>query len=257
MIVHPVTLGEEVESAEILPLSDFHIGDPGFNERALKDYLAYILGGENRFILLNGDIINNATRNSVSDCYEETMSPRRQIDRAAEILGPAAHRILGMVSGNHERRTDKEVGLSPAEILADKLRVKYFGVQVLMKIRLGKNEHSRPTYYTLYATHGWGGGRLRGGKANNLERLKNIVLCDIYCMAHTHGQMSFPSSIFVPDRKNDIVMERTMWFVNSGSFLDRGEGYAAAKGYEPQVLGCPIIELSGKERKITVIQGRV
>jgi hypothetical protein len=73
MIVHPVTLGEEVESAEILPLSDFHIGDPGFNERALKDYLAYILGGENRFILLNGDILNNATKASVSDIYAETM----------------------------------------------------------------------------------------------------------------------------------------------------------------------------------------
>ena len=76
-------------------------------------------------------------------------------------------------------------------------------------------------------------------------------------MAHTHGQMSFPSSILIPDQKYNIVTERTMWFVNSGSFLDRGEGYAAAKGYEPQVIGCPIIELSGKERKITVIQGRV
>ena len=70
--------------------------------------------------------------------------------------------------------------------------MKYFGVQVLMKIRLGKNEHS--TYYTLYATHGGVG---RGGKANNLERLKNIVLCDIYCI--THGQMSFPF-LLIPDQ---------------------------------------------------------
>ncbi|HCL78929.1 MAG TPA: hypothetical protein DIC53_03055 [Synergistaceae bacterium] len=257
MIVHPVTLGEEVESAEILPLSDFHIGDPGFNERALKDYLAYILGGENRFILLNGDILNNATKASVSDIYAETMQPRRQIEHAADLLAPVADRILGIVSGNHERRTDKESGISPVEILAEKLNVPYFGIEALLKIRLGKNIHWRQTYYTLYATHGWGGGRLRGGKVNNLERLKNIVLCDVYVMAHTHGQVSFPSVIYVPETKNDAVTERVMWFINSGSFLDRGEGYAAAKGYEPQVLGCPIIELSGKGRKITVIQGRV
>ncbi len=48
-----------------------------------------------------------------------------------------------------------------------------------------------------------------------------------------------------------------MWFVNSGSFLNRGDGYAAAKGYEPQMIGCPIIELEGYQRKMTVIQGRV
>ena len=257
MIVHPVTLGEDIEKIEILPLSDLHIGDPGFNEPALKNYLRYVQAEQNRYILLNGDVINNATKGSVSDIYTETMPPRRQIECAADILDPVSDRILGIVSGNHERRTDKESGISPVEILAEKLKVPYFGIETLLKIRLGKNTHWRQTYYTIYATHGWGGGRLRGGKVNNLERLKNIVLCDVYCMAHTHGQVSFPSVIYVPETKHDAVTERVMWFVNSGSFLERGSGYAAAKGYEPQLIGCPIIELSGSEKKVMVIQGRV
>lgn len=121
MIVHPVTLGEDVEKIEILPLSDLHIGDPAFNEPALKNYLKYVQLEPNRYILLNGDILNNATKASVSDIYAETMPPRRQIEHAAELLAPVADRILGIVSGNHERRTDKESGISPVEILAEKL----------------------------------------------------------------------------------------------------------------------------------------
>lgn len=257
MIVHPFALGEDVEKIEILPLSDLHIGDPAFNEPALRNYLRYVQDEPNRYVLLNGDILNNATRNSVSDIYSETMPPRRQIEHAADLLGPVADRILGIVSGNHERRTDKESGISPVEILAEKLRVPYFGVEVVLKIKFGWSHKSRQIIYTLYATHGWGGGRLRGGKVNNLERLKGIVLCDIYCMAHTHGQVSFPSTIYIPETAQNVVSERVMWFVNSGSFLNRGDGYAAAKGYEPQVLGCPIIELEGYRRKVTVIQGRV
>ena len=48
-----------------------------------------------------------------------------------------------------------------------------------------------------------------------------------------------------------------MWFVNSGSFLKRGSGYAAAKGYSPTVMGCPVIELSGTEHKVVVTMGRI
>jgi len=257
MLVHPVTLGEDIEKIEILPLSDLHIGDPGFNEPALRNYLKYVQAEPNRFILLNGDILNNATRNSVSDIYTETMPPRRQIECAADILTPVSDRIIGIVSGNHERRTDKESGISPVEILAEKLHVPYFGIEVVLKIQFGWSHKARPICYTLYATHGWGGGRLRGGKVNNLERLKNVVICDIYCMAHTHGMAAFPSTVYIPEVRQNMVAERTMWFVNSGSFLNRGDGYAAAKGYEPQMIGCPIIGLEGYQRKVTVIQGRV
>ena len=66
-----------------------------------------------------------------------------------------------------------------------------------------------------------------------------------------------PSTVYIPETSQNVVSERMMWFVNSGSFLNRGDGYAAAKGYEPQMIGCPIIELEGYQRKVTVIQGRV
>ena len=144
-------------------------------------------------------------------------------------------------------------------MLADKLDVSYFGIEVLLKIKLGlsRSKNDRQLYYTLYATHGWGGGRTRGAKVNNLERLSHIVLCDNYCMAHVHAQVSFPSMIYTPERQCDSVVERTMCFVNSGSFLKRGSGYAVAKGYSPTVMDCPVIELSGTEHRVVVTMGRI
>ena len=109
------------------------------------------------------------------------------------------------------------------------------------------NRHMRPSYYTLYATHGHGGGRMKGGKANNLDRLKNIVMADIYCMGHTHTKVILDGQVNEVDRK----------FVNSGAFLERGESYVAANCYEPQNMGCPCIWMSGKERKINVVMNRV
>ena len=255
--MHSITLPGDVKNIEILPLSDLHVGDPSFDRECFMKYVKYIADAPNRYVLLNGDLLNNATKSSVSDIYEEVLNPRDQIKETCVLLTPIKDRILGIISGNHERRTDKEVGISPIEILADKLGVLYCGIEVLLKIRLGRNRMGRSTFYTLYATHGWGGGRTKGAKANNLERLKNIVMCDVYCLAHVHEMISFPSMIYVPERQCDVVTERTMWFVNSGSYLKRGSGYAAAKGYPPTVLGCPIIELSGTERKVSVSMGRI
>ena len=63
--------------------------------------------------------------------------------------------------------------------------------------------------------------------------------------------------IYTPERQCDVVTERTMWFVNSGSFLKRGSSYAVAKGYPPTVMGCPVIEMSGTEHKVVVTMGRI
>ena len=257
--VHTLNLPKDITNIEILPLSDLHVGDAAFDRQCFLQYIRYVEAEPNRYILLNGDILNNATKSSVSDIYEETLNPRDQIKETAIMLRPVRERILGIVSGNHERRTDKEVGISPVEMLSDKLDVPYFGIEVLLKFKFGlsKRKNDRQLYYTLYATHGWGGGRTRGAKVNNLERLSQIVLCDVYCMAHVHAQVSFPSMIYTPERQCDVVTERTMWFVNSGSFLKRGSGYAAAKGYPPTVMGCPVIELSGREHKVMVTMGRI
>lgn len=50
MLVHEVALGGAVHSIELLPLSDFHIGSPGFAEDALKKYLRFARVSGNKTI---------------------------------------------------------------------------------------------------------------------------------------------------------------------------------------------------------------
>jgi len=260
MLVHPVTLSKDFKELEILGFSDLHTGSPDFDRPLFEKYVKYVLDEPNRYCFLNGDLIDNATKFSVSDIYEaDIVSPRNQIIETVTMLKPLAEagRILGETEGNHEKRSSRDVGISPAECIADKLGIPFWGPEALLKIRFGQNKHFRPAYYTFYVTHGYGGGRLKGGKANNLDRLKNIVIADVYMMGHTHGQMCFPGMVYEPDQRNDVINERITWFVNSGSFLDRGSGYAASFGYEPQPKGCPIICLDGWNRKITVVQGKI
>lgn len=257
LYVKPITLSRDFESIELFPLSDLHIGCKEYSHKEFLKYKKYILEKENRFCFINGDLINNGVKSSVTNIYEEVLTPREQIEEAVAELGSLKDRIWGYIRGNHEYRTDRESGISPAEFIAYKLGIPYLGVQALFKIKFGMNRHKRPSYYTLYATHGHGGGRMKGGKANNLDRLKNIVMADVYCMGHTHTKVILDGQVNLVDQKNDMIIQKDIYFVNSGAFLERGESYAAAACYEPQNMGCPCIWMSGTERKINPVMNRV
>ena len=62
-----------LEYAYIIPIGDIHIGDPNFNERKFLDFRDWILQTPNTFVLLPGDVLNCATKNSKSDFYKELM----------------------------------------------------------------------------------------------------------------------------------------------------------------------------------------
>ena len=125
MRVYPVNLSNEYETVEFLPLSDMHIGSPFFNDALFKQYIDYIKAAPNRYCVLNGDMMDVVTKCSVGDIYRQKYSPREQIEVTEKALLPIKDRIWGIITGNHEDRIDKEVGLSTPEILAYKLGVAF------------------------------------------------------------------------------------------------------------------------------------
>ena len=54
-------------SIEILPLADLHIGDIHSDGQKINEWLTYIKETENCFCILNGDLMNTAIRNSLSE----------------------------------------------------------------------------------------------------------------------------------------------------------------------------------------------
>ena len=67
------------KSVNITAISDTHIGDKLFNKAALIPYLE-----EADYLILNGDIMNTATKQSVSFAYGS--NPQADLDEAVAIL---------------------------------------------------------------------------------------------------------------------------------------------------------------------------
>ena len=93
MIQHKFAENNDIH---IIPISDVHLGAAEHMKDKWEQFCQDILASENTFITLGGDLINNATRNSVSDIFKETMFPSAQKRKMAEMLKPLARegRIL-------------------------------------------------------------------------------------------------------------------------------------------------------------------
>lgn len=167
-----------------------------------------------------------------------------------KIFEPIKDRILCVLAGNHERRIEKSTGIDTSEILAAYLGAWYAGDEAFIKLKFGRRETNRkPMTYTVYCTHGWGAGRTAGGKVNNLQKLGDIVVVDVYIASHTHFMTVHQDMIYIPDERNNKVAPKKRTFVSSGAFLDRG-GYAVQKGYPPAKIGSPRIRLEGSRRDV-------
>jgi predicted MPP superfamily phosphohydrolase len=108
---------------QLMVLGDIHIGDPLCDLQLVKNTIKYIKETPNCYVILNGDMINNALKTSKSDIYTETMSIEDQQDLLIELLEPIKEKILFICSGNHEYRTHLAAGINPLRYVARELGI--------------------------------------------------------------------------------------------------------------------------------------
>jgi|LSQX01.2.fsa_nt_gb predicted phosphodiesterase len=241
-----IELGD-FDYAKIIPLSDLHIGDPDFDEKILLKYLKQA-EEDNCFILLNGDMIEMATKDSLGDVYGQVLSPEKQYDKLGDLLTPYKHKILVATEGNHEYRQYKNTGLSSKRFYAS-LNIPFYPDEAWLKITVGrKKKNNKPVAYSVYMIHGHGGGRRTGSKANRLEDLGNGRFADLFIRSHTHWQMIFSDTYEMPNMYADRIRKVPRLFVNTGCFV--GSRYAIRHEYKKSTLGTPLIYLNGREKRI-------
>ena len=256
-----INLERECDVKYIVPISDLHLGDANCNINDLKDDLESYSGNKDALFILNGDLMNNATKTSVSDVYSQTMSPMEQLELLINLFEPIKDRIIAIVGGNHERRTYREDGIDLSKILARQLGLedRYTEDGAIIFLRMGElnkketngSGENRQVCYTIYVTHGSGGGRTAGSKINALEQLCGIIDADIYIHSHSHLPASFKQNYFRTDVRNSSVQEVTKLFVNTNAYLNYG-GYGEIAKYKPACRETPVITLLGKEKYMTV-----
>lgn len=253
MVVHRF---EDRPDLTIIPISDVHLGAAEHMEKEWASFCENVLSDPGVRIILVGDLINNATRNSVSNVFEETMRSREQKKMMTQMLMPLRDRILASVSGNHERRSLKDADDDPSYDIMCKLDLEHLYREniAFIKIQMGKARAdglANPTY-TLVATHGAGGGIYTGAAVNRNERFGYVIDgMDCLIVGHTHKPfVTQPSKIKINPYNNTVSM-RPFKVVSTTSWLNFG-GYAAQKMLLPSSHAVQTITLTGKRKEIVV-----
>lgn len=248
-------LSSEFDKLNVFGLSDVHLEDKLCNRNRLNKWREEVLSADNNYVIINGDILNTATKSSVSDIFGEAMSIREGINNICDFLEPIKDRILVCIDGNHEKRVYKDTGMYLMEQVCAILgiRDKFCKGAYMLFISFGKNNKrdSRQTVYSIYGKHGAGGGRTVGAKANALNRMKETIDADVYMHSHTHVPMCFKEDFYKSDYRNRKVTKCTHTFVNTNAFLNFG-GYGENFGFTPACIDYPVITLNGIVKDVKV-----
>lgn len=252
-----IDLPDTIENLTVEIFSDLHIGSKKCDMNLIKTRIERVKNDPNTYCILLGDIVNNSTKTSVGDVYNEPLSPMSQITTAIELFRPIADKIIGGTSGNHERRSFKQDGIDLLYFMFTELgiadRYSYSAALLFVRFGVSNKNKARKMCYTLYLTHGDGqGGRLIGGKANGLQRRGQIVDADIIVTGHTHTPFTFRGMSYSVNYQNNSVTEREQVFINASATL-KYEEYAELYGLPPSSVISPRIIMDGHKRAIVVM----
>lgn len=256
MIVHRF----DETSTTIIPISDVHLGALEHAKKEWEQFCKMVQETPNLYLILGGDLLNNSTRSSVANPFDEVIRPKEQKKRMVQYLMPIKDRILCAVSGNHERRSLKDDDIDLTYDIMAKLDIEhlYRENMAFMKIGLGQRTEDKgraEVNYIFGVTHGAAGGSSTGAAVNKNEHFGNVIDgLDCLIVGHSHkGSVSKPSKIVV-DRKNEKVTVRPYTVLTCISWLNYG-GYAMQKMLAPSQVADPqriIINGNRNERKLEV-----
>lgn len=256
MIVHRFPAGQD--EIEIVPIADVHLGAEEHRAKDWKQFCASVLERPNVYLILAGDLCNNAIKSGISNVYAEKIPPSTQKRMMAEQLKPLADegRILACTGGNHEWRSKKEVDDDMMLDVCSKLNIEdiYRRDACFLKIVMGERckDHNYHTF-VIGMTHGAGGGIYTGASVNRSERFaQTIDGLDILVAGHTHKIHTTKPMKLRVDVNHDLVVPRPYYVVNVGSWMDYG-GYAMRKMLLPSSPGLQIIKLGRIGRTIEVV----
>lgn len=258
MKVIKIDLPQDISLLKLYIFADEHIGDEHCDMPKLLERIEYVKNTPNAYCILNGDILDNATKTSIGDTYTQEFNPMAQLQKAVELFSPIKDKILCITHGNHENRTYRKEGINLSYLIAKQLGLddRYTPTSAVLFIRFGKiisrkesngSGNNRKICYTMYVLHGSGGGRKEGAKAIRLADMASIIDTDIYIHSHTHLPMVMKQGFHRIDVRNNTFAHVDKLFVNTAANLKYG-GYGEAGEFKPSSMETPVIYLSGREK---------
>ena len=237
----------------LIPIGDLHRGDRHFGPEGhtkLKGYLTWVMERPNAYIFLMGDILNVASRTSATNPFE-SVSGDREYAQAVELFKPAATRIVGAITGNHELRMSNHFGFNPLRPFCTELGVPFLGYSACIRVRVGEKRspscsaHAHRQVYWGYAHHGTGGGATLGGALNRKLKLSEVVQGVDFVMAgHDHQLITGVREYYCPNRR--YIERLRTYYIDTGHYLDWDDSYVEEKHLPIGKMGSPRIRFDGR-----------
>lgn len=217
----------------IMPLGDIQYGAQDANLEVLKQHIeiarqnsAYVLGLGDYTDLMSP---SNRKRLAAAELYD---SPLEAIDEVMfehveelyKLLRVLKPRFLGLCHGHHYYRTLS--GRTTDQLLAEKLGTDFIGTSAIIGLKFTGGT------YSIFATHGTGGGVTAAGHLSRLERMANGMDVDAVLMGHVSKLAATKVQRLVPDFATGELRSRDLILASSGAYF---EGYKAnrTQGDEP------------------------
>lgn len=237
----------------IYPLADLHIGDEKTQLKEFDKFKEKIMADKNAYVILVGDLMNNALKNSISNVYNDVMRPSDQKKWLANELTDLKDRIICAVGGNHEARSVKETDDDPTYDIMCKLDIedRYRPIAAFVYLRVGNdwNRMEKPVPYTMLIQHGSSGGQT--AMARNIKYFNNYEGIDLSIFGHSHNPEQKPTSKLVFDLRNKVITQKNCLTTIATAWQSYG-GYGMAKQLNPAPIVPQVIELSAKKKSMSI-----
>jgi hypothetical protein len=212
---------------EIIHLTDVQWGHVCCNRKRVKEYNDWILSIPNRMVVFGGDMIDAANAFSPGQPWENMFEAQSQIYQFCEMYAPIAHRVLGGISGNHERRGLKTFG-DLGILLGKLLQIPWSTGQQFIDIYWGD---WKPFRIDLW--HGKGAAQTAGAKMNMLVSAMVKSDANFVLVGHLHDSFLKWRWMKERDSANLRVNLIKQGGAMSSSFLEYFAAYAETMNLDP------------------------
>lgn len=239
------------ETINLVPIGDTHLGDINCDVKALKEQINWVLKKKNTYTILMGDLCNSIVASDSKRYDPDTIDPKynsleKEFNGIIDLFQPLADKgkILASISGNHEGEIYKRHHFNISRQICKSLKVPYAGSAAFIKLKMLRNEKSgnkkNTSSVTIFATHGYGGGRSMGAKVNKLGDLMSFLDFDIGLMGHNHTLQTSVHTKLAMSGAGKLI-KRKVLLANTGTFLhgwsDKVATYAERNCYPTEKIG--------------------
>lgn len=226
------------EDVLLLVLNDLHIGSPGCNIDKIIRALKEVKHHPNAYIILNGDLMNNANNLGKSSPLENDLSPMNEQKIIHTLLDDPVikSKIICSTSGNHEsgaRAKDSGLDSLATPMASLGLLDKYtrYMAQIVLKIKC-PYAPSGAADCRILVRHGSGMG---GNSGKILEKMFNMVKSfgnyDVIFQGHTHKNLMAINDQVLQNGKFS-TLKKPVTVINVPAFEEASQ-YAMEAAYPP------------------------